>query len=540
MAVIEPVRLVKTRATNLYDASNESHRAVSCASKPVRWIRFENNRQLSEPLIRGENSPSRRLNHSSASSSSSTASEHVATSEDECSRKSRISLEDLTDRIIEAGIYDKYLKWRQGYARWRRGSPYGARGEIGTATMDDIIADCEKQQTNVATSHSRFSDSYTLTTMRKFSMAQEEPQFAAFYPNFDTFLFKRRLAYWSAVSLAEGAILYIFSYTFACTQQVEHLPNPIIQIPAVLGSFWFIICAYAGYVQQINMYPHMEENREVTSNKMINEWFIPPWKLTPSCGIIGSHALLLGTIFFAFGVLGTLDALGFGSSWLLSEAFIWLPCSIGGVCFIVYGICAVIENREASVRLVRIGCWMDLVSCLLFAIGSSLPMIDPFNENLLFYGSNIPFLLGSIGFFLISIIQLIFWRNDMPGMMLSRTLNEVTKGATQDDIAGLSRMTIFINIVYIICSGLCSTNACIMIDLVPVSSSITELTNAMFILAFVHLLLYITSYVNELPKTEPFRGFMIVIRFLSILLIINESGSFSALLLESKKKHKNI
>jgi len=522
-----------------------------------------------------------------SSSSSSTASD--TKSEDRNEHKSRLSLVDLTDRIIEAGMYDKYLEWRQGYARWRIGSPYGAQGEIAKVVKGDLKADIEKQPTHIEKKppkgRPRFSDSYTLATQRRFSIARDEPQFAAFYPNYATFLSKRRIAYWSTVSLAEGAILYIFSYTFACAQQLGRFPNSIIQVPAVVGAFWFIFCAYAGYLQQINIYHDDNDKSDDNSccaaakspqdvirpkpvtrsgagastttssssnkNKREEEFstqedmdkllgviaftrFLAPWKLSPSCGIIGSQALLLGTIIFAFGVIASLDVLGMSTSWFLSECFIWVPCSIGGICFIIYGVCAVIENQEAEVKLVRFSAWLDLVSSILFAVGSMMPVIDPFDEDILFYGNNLPFLLGSIGFFIQSIIHLMFWRNDMPGMLLSRELNEVTKGATQQDRARLSNNTIIINIVYIICGGLCSTNACMMMNLVPFTRSVSEFSSAMFILIFVHLLLYITSYVNELPKKEPFRSFMLAIRFLSLLLIIYEVTDFTTLLVESQ------
>jgi len=589
------------------------------ASRPVLWGRSE----LSDPLLTSDNAriareeskklhnnnnnnnynnnynnymeeAQRRLSLSSSSSSSTTSDTKI---EDRDERKSRLSLADLTDRIIEAGMYDKYLEWRQGYARWRIGSPNGARGEIEQVTKEDLEADCEKQPTHVSNAQSRFSDSYTLAMKRRFSIAREEPQFAAFYPNYATFLFKRRIAYWSSVSLAEGAILYIFSYTFACTQQREHFPDPIIQVPAVVGAFWFILCAYAGYVQQINIRSHnndksdnnsccaaatsacpgaatvshqdvnrpkpftsagagastaaassssssnkkksieksaTEEDMDELLDVIVITWFVAPWKLSPCCGIIGSQALLLGTIFFAFGIIGTLDALGLGTSWLLSESFIWIPCSMGGICFIIYAVCAVIENHHAEVMLARVAAWVDLVSSVLFALGSTIPIIHPFDKNILFYGCNLPFLLGSIGFFIASIIQLMFWRNDMPGMVLSRALNEVTKGAIQQDSTRLSNNTIFINIVYIICAGLCSTNACMMVNLVPFARSVSEFTSAIFILIFVHLLLYVTSYVNGLPKKEPFRSFMLAIRFLSLLLIIYEVTDFTTLLVESQ------
>lgn len=43
-------------------------------------------------------------------------------------------LPDLSDRLREAGIYGKYLQWREGYMRWRTGSGKGAHGELDAQT----------------------------------------------------------------------------------------------------------------------------------------------------------------------------------------------------------------------------------------------------------------------------------------------------------------------------------------------------------------------------------------------------------------------
>jgi len=41
-----------------------------------------------------------------------------------------LALPDLTARLKEAGTYDKYLAWRDGYMKWRTGSGHGAKGEM--------------------------------------------------------------------------------------------------------------------------------------------------------------------------------------------------------------------------------------------------------------------------------------------------------------------------------------------------------------------------------------------------------------------------
>ncbi|CAE8657984.1 unnamed protein product, partial [Polarella glacialis] len=45
------------------------------------------------------------------------------------------SLPDLTERLKEAGIYDKYLSWSEGYKKWRTGAGKGAKGELRDETQ---------------------------------------------------------------------------------------------------------------------------------------------------------------------------------------------------------------------------------------------------------------------------------------------------------------------------------------------------------------------------------------------------------------------
>lgn len=39
-------------------------------------------------------------------------------------------LPDLTQRLVDAGIYDRYVEWREGYRAWRSGAPHGAKVDL--------------------------------------------------------------------------------------------------------------------------------------------------------------------------------------------------------------------------------------------------------------------------------------------------------------------------------------------------------------------------------------------------------------------------
>lgn len=55
-----------------------------------------------------------------------------------CARRSgdhhRDTLPDLTELLKQAGTYEKYLTWRDGYLQWRQQKTKGARGELTTST----------------------------------------------------------------------------------------------------------------------------------------------------------------------------------------------------------------------------------------------------------------------------------------------------------------------------------------------------------------------------------------------------------------------
>mmetsp|Transcript_1874 Transcript_1874/g.4182 ORF Transcript_1874/g.4182 Transcript_1874/m.4182 type:complete len:442 (-) Transcript_1874:275-1600(-) len=55
-------------------------------------------------------------------------------------------LPDLTQRLIDSGIYGGYTAWRNEYSKWRRGSAAGARGELASAAEFSEEAEAAKQK----------------------------------------------------------------------------------------------------------------------------------------------------------------------------------------------------------------------------------------------------------------------------------------------------------------------------------------------------------------------------------------------------------
>ncbi|CAE8644135.1 unnamed protein product [Polarella glacialis] len=66
---------------------------------------------------------------------STLGSPHTAASQAGIAGKVNHSLPDLTERLKEAGIYDKYLSWSEGYKKWRTGAGKGAKGELRDETQ---------------------------------------------------------------------------------------------------------------------------------------------------------------------------------------------------------------------------------------------------------------------------------------------------------------------------------------------------------------------------------------------------------------------
>lgn len=401
------------------------------------------------------------------------------------------ALPDLTQRLIRDGTYEEYKHWRDGYFRWRKGRPDGAKGDLNAT---------------------RF------VKPKEVGTELDTPR----YPSYGKFLFRRSLAYWAACFLTEGAIVYTLSYTGQWIQAdgITRFPPTVTQWPNAIGSVWFIASSYCGFVQQLNLELEPGHNN-------VRLWAFP-WQCSRSHGMIGWQSLLYGATCFAFGIIfGCLTQQLDDCPEL--RLLVWVPLTCGGVFFVVSSLMCVLENwDEPRWSCVKICTVVDMFSALAYFIGSVIPLMNPLTPEIVLFGSAGPFLIGSLGYIVTGICSITMWKNEMFGLMLSHILNEAT--VSTRDPSPLSVNTVIVNVIYIAAAAVATFNCCVALSLAPLVASLTEVLASCYHMIMVHLLLTLTSLVPRLPKAQPYRMLMLAVRALSVLLVVTVVTNFCDLM----------
>eukprot|EP00397_Hematodinium_sp_SG-2012_P016288 GEMP01016613.1.p1 GENE.GEMP01016613.1~~GEMP01016613.1.p1 ORF type:complete len:296 (+),score=47.52 GEMP01016613.1:743-1630(+) len=289
--------------------------------------------------------------------------------------------------------------------------------------------------------------------------------------------------------------------------------------PSMIGGSWFLIGSYLGYMQQINW----ELGPKTTGG---STWYcVAPWNLPITYGTIGWQAYLFGALMFTVAQITSFVS---WSTVLDEKLLVYVPMSAGGACFVIAGVCEVLENAEERGSLVWWASWANFIGSVLFFIGSALPIVNPHSRQLLLWGSSWPFLLGCIIFFGASVCSLFLWTNDMFGLTLSRKLNKVSTR----HLRPLSSNTITSNVVYILSATISSANFCLSISGTLRQSKVAQVSHAInscLLCVLVHLLLVLTSAITILPKEQPYRALMLTVRFLSGFLVVDVVSTFVSL-----------
>jgi len=422
------------------------------------------------------------------------------------------SLEDLTERLVHMDHYEEYVRWRDGYARWRMGGSRGARGEIQRTVSVEVI-DCERALPLIVVPA---LDPESSTTA----------WFRAVYPDFASFMFKRTLAYWATVSFIEGSALFTIGCISILIEETRRreITSALTLSPCILGGLWFLLGSYLGYLQQLNW--ELRRNREISLPAKPTAYYMFPWKLPKSKGMVGWQGYLYGCV--AFGVAQWCSLIHWQTS-VQRKCWVYFPMTLGAIGFVVAGVCEVRENRDGAWTLVWWVSWANLIGSVLFLIGSALPLYDPISPSVLF-ASNLPFAIGSLIFFVFSAASMFLWKNDMFGLTLSRKLTSISVQHCRP----LSSNTITVNVVYIMSATLCSINVCLSIEHsrgeVSLVRQVSNIINSSLLFLLVHLLLILTSVITALPKTEPYRTLMLAIRFLCLYMLVGVTATFICLL----------
>ncbi|CAK0846304.1 unnamed protein product [Prorocentrum cordatum] len=132
------------------------------------------------------------------------------------------ALPDLSDRIMALGLQDEYDMFRERYLGWRRGKAQGAKGEP--------------------------------VSLQSAALPAAGPQdFGYWYPNLETWQWRRTISFWIGLTFFEGAVFYTMSSFLGMVSDLGDNAAPLTTGGLVWGKLHFIICTYLMVLGAMNV-----------------------------------------------------------------------------------------------------------------------------------------------------------------------------------------------------------------------------------------------------------------------------------------------
>jgi len=428
-------------------------------------------------------------------------------------------LPDLTLLLVKQGIYEHYVKRRDDYVNWRRGSPNGAIGEMGA------------------------------------SKSLTKNDFEYWYPTVQSFTFRRTCAYWSSVLNIEGSILLIWANTLQMFgSESTSLAYALINWPIFLGNVCYALGCYAGYFELINM--DLSEHSKHNDNGATLNFFWCDW-----LGLKVRHRLpwssILGWVFYMVSAMLFVVSTAMDLSNLAEDTRGLTFCLdvCGGLGFALAGACEVIHNRCYVSLPVTLVWWVSIFNLfggISFTVGACLQGVVV----------SAIFLAGALFYLMAAVLSLCMWRGEQFGLALISVLNQVHRnshtqvlvrrascgkievlsprkpGYREESTTKLAervqpRLTsrgVFFIIMYAICASVQLLDCCGCIfrinsvwsvDLVSAKLQFITFLNGLTVVLAVHMALVLNSACIRLPKEEPYRTLGIMMRSMTPLVLGN-------------------
>lgn len=320
--------------------------------------------------------------------SDSTPTQHGSkdTSPSGTTRASVKDLPDLTGRLIKEGLHEEYLRYRARYLMWRQGSARGAAGELTE-----------------------------LGTARR--QGPEDHLQELWHPTPQKFDFFYTVSYWVAVVSEVGALLLTFAYLAPLLQLQDALHDRLLHFIDSFGDVCFTISTYLGYFELINI----QESGRIF-------YLMPAWgpvrerlSMESLVGVVSLFlAMLIWDISAFVGLVG-LELSDVGNM-LLHK----IPTFLGGLGFLVGGVCEVIHNWSRSSEDVE--WWVSIMNCiagaLFFSGGVAGLLATPGSTP------GVCFALGISIYVVTSMLLIIMWRSNDFGLTLLRQLNSTLRAGS--------------------------------------------------------------------------------------------------------------
>mmetsp|Transcript_45064 Transcript_45064/g.107081 ORF Transcript_45064/g.107081 Transcript_45064/m.107081 type:complete len:507 (-) Transcript_45064:242-1762(-) len=427
-------------------------------------------------------------------------------------------LPDLTPRLMEYGVHNQYLRWRDDYMKWRQGCAKGSKGEVNIVTLEEAAANDK--------------DGYTF-----------------WYPDQASFQFRQTVSYWIAVFCFEGAVLFALCGAFGWSGYMELWPRMTESLsdrPLLVGATCFLLSTYLSVFEMLNLGIKADQGLR---------YFGFNWaELHSVYGVeIANFAAVwiyfTGAIMYQVSLGGTVVFDFLGLTWPTN---LELPLMLGGgACFTLGGVCECIYNEVWHLRWHEVVWWV----CILDLAGGVLYFLSAWPFSVAVQSAFA--VIGSLFFCTVGCLQLVMWRGGQFGLALFSQLNKVaeSKGLllaqrAQDGALGLpadavddvtlrprnfSARGLFFMFVYIFGSALSLLNCCfgggkMNSEIRDLSMSIDSIIYAVVL----HLVLLLHSAgFQRLPKEQPFRILVAMLRVIALVMVTNAGLNFAIFVREA-------
>jgi len=413
-------------------------------------------------------------------------------------------LPDLSARIDKMGLTLEYAAFRERYLAWRTGSAHGVHTEINHE-----------------------------------SLAKNYKGFGYWYPNTETWAWRRTLSFWIAITFFEGSICFAMSsffYNYA-DLYYGHYAEAVTTFGYVAGKVNYFICTYLMCVETLNL---SSEDANIAfvwwpfnfraAMARLEELGAGPYPYYASVTyFIAVNIFVIGLIFDFVDVDHNVASVVKASSF-----------TVGSILFVLGGVAECVEN-EVFTRAPKLrdvcGWWgalLNFIGGIWFLIGSILMF---FSDQA--FMANISFGIGAIVYAVGSGAMIIMWKDEQFGLTFLAVLNKLggkngrplTK--TDDDDVAREENTFswtaacFI-IIYILAATLSIYDFLLaMADLsVEEPNWVTAMVlpfNALLPCIFTHGFLAVNCAVVKVPGESPFRELYVGCRVLAIVMVFVSS-----------------
>ena len=361
-------------------------------------------------------------------------------------------------------------------------------------------------------------------------------------PTWETWRFRRTLAYWVATMFLEGSILFTIGGSFqffavyaSNTQMSTKLSDSVVLTPYLVGSINFTVGAWAG-IEELLRLPRSRDGMRLGRPRLFCFAKLRHWaairQVTSWEPIVAYPLYFIGALLFNINCF-----VGFLTpNKIQLELLVWMPGCIGSLCFVVGGLCECSRNwdRIFSIDMLSapaVQSTLDLLGGVLFllAASSGAVLLDG-NEQLRHWFVDFAYLAGSLSFAAASVAGVWMWKGEQYGLALVPEINLATDMAASSEYTihqaqlaqyGCGRSSGY-QIPWLILYLVNASASVIAVALaLNCSGSVHEVAESLLNFALSHGIVALGSVVHHVPTAAPHSWLIWYMRLLLMLYTLN-------------------